>query len=282
MKGFLALCDTSPTTVLSLLADSGYRADLVLPKDKEALDNLGRLDVALVVNTSTFIKYQNAFLDWGGVAIIFDSPPKCDSLLGIHILDVQEKLESYRYRFQTLTKDALITAIQSAFEGDDDVMFDHVTLNVASSLLNTVSSQMSRVQSIKYAIHSDLRDDWLKKLVSWFFSNPSVDQARLRKALDTLLEHEPYKERLHDKLFVTDFMPLKLAIIEATEVKKAGKTPVIQTIADTHGVSAFDVRYILAVRQKHLLEDATPRTLADMTRASRATRNVPPPVEETD
>lgn len=245
MKGFFALVDTSIQDAVHDLRNFSYGV-LQPPFDTKLLEDL---KVLLIVSVNAFLTVSDHLLDWDGVVILFDAPVKCEAFVGITLLDVEKRDNSFRYRFKRLNKNDISDAVKGALQSDDDIVFHKRKSNLLPYLLGqTSNSQMDRLQTWKYRVPPDLRDAAFDTLVRWFFaSKPTVKdlQNRLlvmlgdnrRKSIDTLFEGNKFE-------------PLKEAVLHIKSLKVASKSYSIDKVATKYAVSAFDIRYLMAVNEK--------------------------------
>jgi hypothetical protein len=236
-----------------------------------------KLECVLVPSCGLFLNRADDLLDWDGIVIIFDVPVRCDGLIGLTMLDVKERDQSFRYTFEKLAPEALLQAVKAAHKAAEDVYFHVRTSNLIPYLLSqTSASQMDRIQTWKYSIkNTELRDAAMAKLTTWFFApKPSVDQ--LRSALAKLLNVQ--SDRL-DILFRDNrFAELKKAVLQVSERRQAGKPVPVDKVAEEHGVSAFDIRYLQNAYSKLGEGDLDPPVeLAEVQRAAR--RKLPCPLK---
>lgn len=272
MIGLFGLCDHSVHDAHRILEGSGLRVGLLLPDT-----DLTQLDVVLIVSAGKFIARADMLSDWEGICIVFDSPVRCDSLVGITLLDVRERSASFRYIFDRITPEFLLAQIKAAKQTYEEVVFHSRTANLLPYLLNqTSSSQMDRLQTWKYSIKNvELRDEALTCLISWFFvEKPTVDA--LKKRLMTLLSLD--KSKALNILFQDSKFPeLKTAVLEVKKFKDDEKSYSVDKIAEKHGVSAFDIRYLISVfakRKKTFVSEAGVK-LEDIQRAARLKQRCP-------
>lgn len=286
MIGFAALTDTSVHDAHRALQQR-FAVALMQPHkplpvtvDVAGLEtDGGKIDtqVILVVGVGPFLARAEELTDWTGVVIVFDCPVRCDGLVGVTMLDVKERTESFTYVFERLTPEALVEHVQKALDEDDEVFFHQRKSNMIPWLLSrTSSSQMDRLQTWKYSIkNTELRDVALEILVSWFFNpKPTIDQLKTRlmrvlsldksKALDVLFKDNKFEE-------------LRAAVVQVWGLKQDGKTIPIDKIAEKAEVSPFDIRYLVHTREKTLKggDVDPPVTLKDIHLAARNKKPCP-------
>jgi hypothetical protein len=257
MIGFFALTDTSIHPAYKVLSEE-FQVSILTPET--VLDDT---QVLLVPSVGRFLAVADTLLDWNGVVIIFDCPVRCDSLVGITLLDVKTRTESFRYVFSRPSPSDVKTAVRSALEGEDEVIFHSRQSNMLPYLLNRTScSQMDRVQTWKYSIkNTEVREKALEKLVSWFFNGkPTLED--LRNKLSDLVGAKP---TALENLFVNNrFEDLRRAVLSVHTQKQAGKSPSVDKEAEKCKVSAFDVRYLMqAYAKKGINDDLEPAPLLE-------------------
>lgn len=243
MNGFFALTDHSVHDAHQALSEFNTQ---IYTKGMALKD----VDVALVTSVGIFLANHEVFIDWDGIVIVFDAPVRCDGLVGITMLDVKERTESFRYVFDRITPEQLVAHVSVAMDEQEERFFHTRESNMLPYLLNrTSSSQMDRLQTWKYSIkNTELRDQAMERLVSWFFAaKPTIEQ--LQSKLMSMLNLD--KSKALDILFKDSKFPeLKAAVLQVQTLKDAGKSVAIDKIAEKAGVSAFDIRYLFALKSK--------------------------------
>lgn len=243
MNGFFALTDHSVHDAHQAL--SCFNTEIYVKGM-----NLKDVDVALVTSVGIFLANNEVFLDWPGIVIVFDSPVRCDGLVGITVLDVKERSASFRYTFERITAEQLVATISVAMDEQEEQLFHERKSNMIPYLLNrTSSSQMDRLQTWKYSIkNTELREQAMEKLIGWFFA-PKPDLMALQQRLMTILNLD--KSKALDILFKDSKFPeLKAAVLQVQALKDQGKSFSVDKIAEKAGVSAFDIRYLMSVKAK--------------------------------
>jgi len=277
MKGFFALVDTSVLDVQNELASTEFEV-LTPPFDPKILKGT---QVLLIVSVSAFLAVADHLLDWDGVVIIFDAPPKCEALVGITLLDVEKRDASFRYTFSRLQRGQILAKVKEALASKDDIVFHQRKSNLLPYLLGqTSNSQMDKLQTWKYRVPPTQRDELFSTVIKWFFaSKPTVDN--LRAKLLSILGAT--KSKPLDNLFEGNrFTELKAAIQQILQLKAATKSYSVDKIAATHGVSPFDIRYLMAAndRRKKVQTFEPPLEVATIQRAYRLEK--PSPLEDTN
>lgn len=243
MNGFFALTDHSihdAAQALSCFETAIYTKGM----------DLTGVDVVLIASVGIFLANHAVFLDWEGIVIVFDCPVRCDGLVGITMLDVEKRTESFKYVFERLEPEKLVALISIAMDEREEQLFHVRDSNMIPYLLNrTSSSQMDRLQTWKYSIkNTELREQAMKTLVNWFFA-PKPDLNALQARLMTLLNLD--KSKALDILFKDSKFPeLKAAVLQVQGLKDKGKSFSVDKIAEKAGVSAFDIRYLCSVKSK--------------------------------
>lgn len=244
MHGFFALTDTSihdAGQALNAFTTAVFTKDTVLDKE---------IDIVFVTSVGIFLANADTFLDWDGIVIIFDCPVRCDGLVGITMLDVKERTESFRYVFERIEASFLEATVSVAMDEREEVLFHVRESNMIPYLLNqTSSSQMDRLQTWKYSIkNTELREVAMENLIKWFFA-PKPDMAALQKRLMAVLNLD--KSKALDILFKdSKFAELKVAVLQVQGLKDQGKSFSVDKIAEKAGVSPFDIRYLMNSKSK--------------------------------
>lgn len=244
MHGFFALTDTSihdASQALSQFKTTIFQKDTVLDD---------QVDIVFITSVGIFLAHADRFVDWDGIVIIFDCPVRCDGLVGITLLDVKTRTESFRYVFDRISPEQLEAKISAAMDERDDQFFHIRESNMIPYLLNrTSSSQMDRLQTWKYSIkNTELREVAMEKLIGWFFA-PKPDLNALQTRLMTVLNLD--KSKALDILFKDSKFPeLKVAVLQVQALKDQGKSFSVDKIATKAGVSAFDIRYLMNVKAR--------------------------------
>lgn len=245
MIGFLALTDTSVHDAARIIRGADYTVSMLYDDTK-----LEGIDVLFVPSVQVFLNRSAELCNWEGVVIVFDCPVRCDGLVGITMLDVKERTQSFRYVFERISPDVLVNAVTHAIKEDEEVLFHRRTSNMIPYLLSrTSSSQMDRLQTWKYSIkNTELREQAVNVMISWFFA-AKPDLTALQNRLMKLLSLD--KSRALDILFDgSKFPELKKAVLTIKALKESGKTYLVDKIAEKEGVSPFDIRYILNAKEK--------------------------------
>ncbi len=217
----------------------------------ESTEPLEGIQVILFSSVHLFVSQSDSLLDWDGVVLLFDAPPKCEALLGLEMLGVANRTESFRYTKQDIPRGLLSEKIAAALKGDDDVVFHNRKHNLLPWLLGqTSASQLDRIQTWKYRVPPAMRDSLTKTLVKWFFApKPTVDD--LKERLTKEVGNGQGKKATENLFEGNNFADLKKAILQVHTAKAEGKSFSVDKVASAHGVSPFDIRYMVIANDRY-------------------------------
>jgi len=242
-------------------AVSRYKRSLPEAKQKRLKTQLLGFDekinpralVVLVPTLQWFLQNLREFNKSRAVVFVFDNPVQCDMLDPINLLDVREMRHSYQYELQQLTFDDIREAIQKGLNNRHQVEVTRETVDMIPRMLYTTRvSFLSPLQTFLYRIpDTTVRAKARIWIFRWMASKRTPEELEQKLARVIGYDKTPVSVTRILEFFETDTgQKGRAALAEYVKGKKVGKAPGYALLSKTHGLDAFDIKFVVRAMRK--------------------------------